>query len=177
MVWNEKQILRVKMRAMVRNVAGKASASEQIRHHLRNSAAWQAARVVFGFVALPGEPDWLGEELPVDKQIAFPRIAENGMLFFFSGSTFEIGALGVSEPVGWAAATSPDLVIVPGLAFDRTGARLGRGKGFYDRWLGANPAVKALGVCFKCQIVESVPAEPHDARVGAILTEEGFIWP
>jgi hypothetical protein len=119
MVWNEKQILRVKMRAMMRSVAGKASASEQIRHHLRKSAAWQAARVVFGFVALPGEPDWLGEDLPVDKQIAFPRIAENGMLLFFSGSTFEIGALGVVEPVGGTAASSPDLVIVPP-AFDPT---------------------------------------------------------
>jgi lipid-A-disaccharide synthase len=53
----------------------------------------------------------------MDKQIAFPRIAENGMLLFFSGSTFEIGALGASEPVGGTAATSPDLVIVPGLAF------------------------------------------------------------
>jgi 5-formyltetrahydrofolate cyclo-ligase len=177
MVWKEKQILRVKMRAVVRNAAGTASASERIRHHLRNSATWQAARVVFGFVALPGEPDWLGKDLPVDKQIAFPRIAENGMLLFFSGSAFEIGGLGVSEPVGGTAATSPDLVIVPGLAFDPTGARLGRGKGFYDRWLGANPAAKTLGVCFRCQIVESVPAESHDARVDAILTEEGFIWP
>ena len=55
----------------MRSIAGKASASEQIRHHLRKSAAWQAARVVFGFVALPGEPDWLGEDLPADKILAF----------------------------------------------------------------------------------------------------------
>jgi 5-formyltetrahydrofolate cyclo-ligase len=177
MIWNEKQILRVKMRSAVRSVAGKASASEQIRHHLRNSAAWEAARVVFGFVALPGEPDWLGGDLPADKTLAFPRISENGTLVFFSGSTFEEGVLGVHEPVGGTAAPPPDLVIVPGLAFDLTGARLGRGKGFYDRWLAANPTVRTLGVCFKCQILERIPAEPHDVRVNAILTEEGFIWP
>ena len=79
--------------------------------------------------------------------------------------------------MGGAPAPSPDLVIVPGLAFDPTGARLGRGKGYYDRWLGANPAVKTLGVCFSCQILEKLPAEPHDAHVDAILTEQGFIWP
>ena len=177
MIWNEKQILRVKMKAAVRNVSGKASASQQIRHHLRNSAAWEAARVVFGFVALPGEPDWLGEDLPADKILAFPRISENGTLLFFSGSTFEAGTLGVSEPVGGIAAPPPDIAIVPGLAFDLTGARLGRGKGFYDRWLGANPGVRTVGVCFNCQILERIPAEPHDVRVDAILTEGGFIWP
>ena len=176
MIWNEKQILRAKMREAVRNVAGQASASEDIRNHLRNSATWKAAKVVFGFVALPGEPDWLGEDFPPDKLLAFPRISENGMLFF-SGSAFAVGALGVSEPVGGTTAPAPDLVVVPGLAFDLTGARLGRGKGFYDRWLGANPAVRTLGVCFKCQILERIPAEPHDVRVSAILTEEGFIWP
>jgi 5-formyltetrahydrofolate cyclo-ligase len=177
MIWKEKQILRVKMREAVRSVAGRVSASEQIRHHLRNSAPWKAAGVVFGFVALPGEPDWLGEDLPADKLLAFPRISENGMLLFYSGSTFEAGALGVSEPVGGRAAPPPDLVVVPGLAFDVTGARLGRGKGYYDRWLKANPAVRTLGICFKCQLLERIPAEPHDVWVNAILTEEGFLWP
>ena len=177
MIWNEKQILRVKMREAVRIFAPKASASEQIRHHLRNSAIWKAARVVFGFMALPGEPDWLGEDPPADKLLAFPRISESGALLFFSGSVFEAGALGVSEPVDGTAAPPPDLVVVPGLAFDLAGARLGRGKGYYDRWLQANPAVRTLGVCFKCQMLERIPAEPHDVCVNAILTEDGFIWP
>jgi 5-formyltetrahydrofolate cyclo-ligase len=177
MISEEKQILRVKMRALVRGIEGIASRSQKVRHHLRNSDLWEAARVVFGFVALPGEPDWLGEQLPPDKLIAFPRIGEIGALSFHSASAFKIGLLGVSEPVGGDVAPPPDLVIVPGLAFDPTGARLGRGKGYYDKWLGANPGVKTLGVCFSCQILEKIPAEPHDARVRVILTEEGFIWP
>jgi len=177
MIWNEKQILRAKMKAVVRSIAEKASASQRIRHHLRSSELWKSTRVVFGFAPLPGEPDWLGEDLPAHKLLAYPRIAEDRMLFFFIASTFEVGAFGAKEPVGGAAAPPPDLVLVPGLAFDLTGARLGRGKGFYDRWLGANPAVKTLGVCFKCQILENLPAESHDARVDAILTEDGFILP
>lgn len=177
MIRSEKQILRAKMRAAVRNTAGRDSASERIRYHLRNSPVWEAARVVFGFVALSGEPDWLGDDVPADKLLAFPRVSENGVLLFFSGSTFEPSSFGVSEPVGGTAATSPDLVIVPGLAFDPTGARLGRGRGFYDRWLETNSGARTLGVCFKCQIVEKIPAEAHDVRVDGILTEEGFIWP
>ena len=114
---------------------------------------------------------------PVDKLLAFPRILDNGALLFFSGTVFEAGAHGVSEPVGGTAAPPPDLVIVPGLAFDRAGVRLGRGKGYYDRWLEANPAVRTLGVCFKFQVLERIPAEPHDVCVNAILTEDGFIWP
>jgi 5-formyltetrahydrofolate cyclo-ligase len=177
MICNEKQILRAKMRVVVRSLVGKVSASQRIRRHLWNSAAWEAAGVIFGFVALPGEPDWLGGQIPSGKLIAFPRVGENGVLSFYSASAFNVGAFGVREPVGGAAVSSPDLVIVPGLAFDPTGARLGRGKGYYDRWLGENPEAKTLGVCFSCQILEKIPAEPHDARVGAILTEEGFIWP
>jgi 5-formyltetrahydrofolate cyclo-ligase len=165
------------MRAAVPGIEGAALRSHKIRQYLWNAALWETARVVFGFVALPGEPDWLGEHLPAEKLIAFPRIGENGELSFHSASAFKIGTFGVSEPVGGAVAPPPDLVIVPGLAFDRTGARLGRGKGYYDRWLGANPGVKTLGVCFSCQILEKIPAASHDARVAGILTEEGFIWP
>jgi 5-formyltetrahydrofolate cyclo-ligase len=177
MISKEKQILRAKMRVAVRGIQGKAAASQKIRHYLWSSAVWEAARVVFGFMALPEEPDWLGEHFPADKLIAFPRIAENGALSFHSASAFKVGVFGVSEPIEEAAAPPPDLVIVPGLAFDPSGARLGRGKGYYDKWLGANPAVKTLGVCFSCQILEKIPAEGHDARVDVILTEEGFIWP
>jgi 5-formyltetrahydrofolate cyclo-ligase len=177
MIWSEKQILRAKMRTMLRNLPEKATASQRIRQHLRNSPLWSSAGVVFGFAPLPGEPDWLGEDLPANKLLAYPRIGEDGMLVFLFASDFAIGAWGAKEPLGGTAAPAPDLVLVPGLAFDLAGARLGRGKGFYDRWLGANPAVKSLGVCFKCQILENLPAGPHDARVDAILTEDGFLVP
>jgi 5-formyltetrahydrofolate cyclo-ligase len=177
MISNEKQMLRAKMRAIVRDFPAKAAASQQIREHLRRFSSWKSARVVFCFTPLAGEPDWLGEELPADKLLAYPKIGEDGMLLFLFGTDFAIGAWGAKEPMGGTVASAPDLVLVPGLAFDATGVRLGRGKGFYDRWLAANPSVTSLGVCFKCQILESLPAEAHDARVDAILTEDGVLVP
>ncbi|HEY5812215.1 MAG TPA: 5-formyltetrahydrofolate cyclo-ligase [Terrimicrobiaceae bacterium] len=177
MIWEEKQILRAKMKALVRCIPSKATASQRLRQHLLSSTYWNSAAVVFGFAPLAGEPDWLGDQALKDKLLAYPKIGDDGRLLFLVATSFERGSHGVREPVSGTAASAPDLVLVPGLAFDFTGARLGRGKGFYDRWLSANPGVKSVGLCFKCQVLENVPAEPHDARVQAVLTEEGFVVP
>jgi len=66
-----------------------------------------------------------------------------------------------------------DLLLVPGVAFDLRGGRLGRGGGYFDRALGAmgKGGPLTLGVGFECQLVEEVPREPHDRAVGAVLTE------
>jgi 5-formyltetrahydrofolate cyclo-ligase len=172
---NEKQMLRAKMKEAVRSFPEKSFASKQVRQHLHSFSLWKAAKVVFGFNSLPGEPDWMGGDFPPKKIFAYPRAGDDGMLEFLLASEFQVGALGIHEPTGSTMAPSPDLVLVPGLAFDITGARLGRGKGFYDRWLAANPTVHAVGICFKCQIVESLPCEAHDARVSAIVSEEGVL--
>ena len=62
-----------------------------------------------------------------------------------------------------------DLILVPGVAFDLSGNRLGRGKGFYDRILAEASGIKC-GVCHDFQLLEKIPAEPHDAKVDFILT-------
>jgi 5-formyltetrahydrofolate cyclo-ligase len=68
-----------------------------------------------------------------------------------------------------------DLILVPGLAFTRDGQRLGRGGGFYDRYLASlPPRAMKLGICFQCQMLESLPSEEHDQRVHAIVTEDGI---
>lgn len=175
MISSKKQMLRAKMKETVRSMPQKSFASMKLRQHLHSFSLWKSAEVIFGFTSLPGEPDWMGGELPPGKIFAYPRAGDDGMLVFLLASEFQSGALGIREPVGTTIAPSPDLVLVPGLAFDTTGARLGRGKGFYDRWLAANPTVRAIGICFKCQIVESLPFEAHDARVSAIVSEEGVL--
>ncbi|MBV9471107.1 MAG: 5-formyltetrahydrofolate cyclo-ligase [Abitibacteriaceae bacterium] len=85
-----------------------------------------------------------------------------------------IGSFDVREPMQYAEemAFSPaqvQLVLAPGLAFDRQGGRLGYGGGWYDQILGEVPC--SIGVCFDCQLVGEVPCKPHDRRVGAIVTE------
>jgi len=69
-----------------------------------------------------------------------------------------------------------DLILVPGIAFDLRGRRLGRGKGYYDRWLPALRG-KTCGVAFDEQIVDDIPLEPHDVVVNCILTPTRWIEP
>jgi 5-formyltetrahydrofolate cyclo-ligase len=69
-----------------------------------------------------------------------------------------------------------DVVVAPGLAFDRAGRRLGYGGGYYDRWLRRlGPGTARIGICFSHQVVDRVPAEASDERVHVIVTEEEVI--
>lgn len=91
---------------------------------------------------------------------------------------FEIGSLGILEPrkeIEAADASLPNFAVIPGLAFDLHGYRLGRGGGFYDRLL-ADPAFRAYtcGLCFERQVLNNLPREPHDQPVMALATEKQF---
>ncbi len=86
------------------------------------------------------------------------------------------GYRGIREPVRRVPGPVIDLAFVPGVAFDARGRRLGYGGGFYDRFLAAiAPGAPAVGYCFDAQVVEEVPAEAHDRRVEAIVTEQRVI--
>lgn len=89
-----------------------------------------------------------------------------------------IGAYGIEEPIGetFEDVGSIDLIIVPGMAFDRHGNRLGRGKGFYDRFLSDKRLSTAykIGVCFSCQLLEEVPKDEHDVKMDEVITPS--IW-
>jgi 5-formyltetrahydrofolate cyclo-ligase len=176
---SEKQTLRLRGLELVRalSAAERAAKSLAIGRHLS-----AVEGPVFGFAPLRLEPDWLsawdGEEF------ALPRIERETMAFHRMTHRTELtlteGPFGTREPVA-DEATRMDLsaaatILVPGLAFDRTGGRLGRGGGFYDRFL-ADPAVRGrrVGVCFARQIFERVPIEEHDAMLDAIVTEDGWI--
>ena len=133
------------------------------------------------FASMGGEPDTRPLfELIVDsgREALLPRCVEGGRLEFRrveAWSALEPGRFGILEP-GVSAervpATSIDLFLVPGLAFDRQGARLGRGGGYYDRSLPSSARV--WGLAFESQWVAAVPMETHDVPVEAVLTEAGL---
>lgn len=80
---------------------------------------------------------------------------------------------GIGEPTGeeYTDLKSVDTIIVPGVAFDKEGHRMGRGRGFYDRLLKSTPNAYKIGVCFDFQMVESVPVEPHDVMMDRVVGE------
>jgi 5-formyltetrahydrofolate cyclo-ligase len=92
----------------------------------------------------------------------------------FEDSDLEQGPYGHLQPAvdGASAeqAVTPSLVFVPLLAFTAAGARLGQGGGHYDRWLAGNPEVTAVGMAWDSQLVDSLPLEPHDRALRAVVT-------
>ena len=84
------------------------------------------------------------------------------------------GAYGMEEPTGalFTDYDAIDFIVVPGVAFDRNGNRLGRGKGYYDRLLPRIPSAYKAGICFPFQIVEEVPAETFDIHMDEVITCE-----
>ena len=146
---------------------------------------------LFAYMALKQEVDVSGLidlALRSGRQVALPRCRADYSLDYHwivqdekDWKLFlEEGPYRLKEPISlWPKASIQDntLILVPALAFTRSGERLGKGKGYYDRFLSecTERCVK-LGVAFETQIVPALPVHPHDTKVDAIVTEEGFIY-
>jgi len=115
-------------------------------------------------------------------RLALPAVAGRGkpliMRAWAFGTPLAAGVWGIREPEASAPAVAPEIVIVPLLAFDRTGHRIGYGAGYYDLTIAALRAtqvVVAIGVAFAAQEIAAVPATPHDAPLDLVLTEREVI--
>ena len=115
-------------------------------------------------------------------QLALPVIDARGkpliMRAFAFGDELASGQWGIREPKADAAEVAPDVVLVPMLAFDRNGHRIGYGAGYYDMTIGKLRAMKpviAVGIAFAAQEIEEVPVTPRDARLDLVLTEREII--
>ena len=118
------------------------------------------------------------------KQIVVPYCVDGEIELFHLESLDDLspGTMGVFEPKvalrGRGRKINPaelDLIVIPGLAFDRRGGRLGYGKGYYDRFLHrtGGDATK-LAVCFECQLFPNIPVLPHDIRMDLVVTENAL---
>ena len=136
--------------------------------------------VVGGYHALPDEADpslLLARLVELGCQIAFPRVVTKDQPLEFhhvpDGDVLEPGSFGIPEPLSHWPKARPDLLLVPLLAFDADGHRLGYGGGFYDRTLALSK-VPAIGIAYAGQEVAVLPHESHDAVLDAVLTECGL---
>ena len=136
--------------------------------------------IVGGYHALLEEADpalLLERLVELGCHIAYPRVAGKGLPLEFhrvpDGEVLAPGAFGIHEPLdSWPRAV-PAILLVPLLAFDAMGHRLGTGGGFYDRTL-ERLTVPAIGIAYAGQEMSSIPHQAHDRTLDAILTEQGF---
>lgn len=115
------------------------------------------------------------------KKVALPRCSDNGFMTFYCISSITDlinGKYNIPEPASFcqeAEITHNTVCIVPGLAFTNSGARLGYGGGYYDRFTAANPGIYTIGLTFEELILSELPVLPHDLTVNAIATEERMV--
>lgn len=182
----DKAALRSAMRARRRALGEAALRESEARAAAALIAhdAWKGARMVALHAAVRGELPTdvlLAAALAAGKRVALPRQGRGGMELRLLGGRGEMveGPRGIPEPPPDAPLVGPgdiDLVVAPGLAFDRKGRRLGQGGGDYDRLLGAlGPTAASVGWCHDFQLVEAVPTEPHDRPVGWVCAPAGLI--
>ncbi len=188
----DKAELRKAMTAYMRGMrpAELAANSRRVARHFTAAQAWKDAEVVLAFLSLPYEIDTtpiIVAARTAGRAVAVPRIEDGDIRFVVlppDAGDLPRDRWGIPVPgAAWPALdlTAPACVLVatPGLAFDRAGNRLGRGKGYYDRFLGRARLVArrliAVGICFSGQVVREVPHGEDDQRVDAVITDEGTL--
>ena len=173
-----KSTLRRLMLARLRGLpkAQAAAWSAEVVARLEAAPAFASAAIVLLYHSLPTEVDvrplllrWVDR-----KRLLLPAVVGDELeLRTFTGpDSLAPGAFGILEPTGPAFTdlSAIDLVLVPGVAFDARGGRLGRGKGYYDRLLPRLDRARKWGVCYPIQFVEAVPTDPHDICMDEVIT-------
>lgn len=172
--------LRIKARKSLLSQAERLSAARRVFDRIEQSAAFIVADRILLYHSLPDE---LSTREFIDKWASrkhfyLPRV--NGVnldILPYDRSQMAMGAFHIEEPQGDETADIRhiELIIVPAVAYDRRGNRVGRGKGYYDRLLADSRATK-IGVGYDFQLIdEEIPAEPHDVAVDIVVTESAHI--
>lgn len=157
--------------------------SLEIKDKLFSSSMFNKAHTVMFYVSREEEVETHGmikEALEKGKRVAVPYsvVETNSIIASLISDPkkdLEKGPFGIFEPRKDSLKLVPleeiDLIIVPGVAFDEKNYRLGRGKGYYDRFLKSLPSRSvAIGICFDFQRLKSIPVEPHDVPVSLVIT-------
>jgi len=171
-----KRELRLQMKRRLRDIPPEQYEAKSAEICAKVTNNFANIHIVAAFASSRFEPSletlWSQGFFP-QRMVLYPKIDGTNLVFCpaASGKELRPGQFGILEPVRATAQLSPDVILVPGLAFTREGHRLGRGAGFYDRFLGASPPdiIKA-GICFDFQVVPELPAEPHDVRMDLVIT-------
>lgn len=177
----EKNEIRRKVKALRQMLLEheRRAAADQVFERLEKTAAFLMADRILMYHSLPDElfthsflDKWAGR-----KHFYLPRV--NGVnleILPYDKSRLELGSFHIEEPAGDDVIDPEqiEMIVVPAVAYDRRGNRLGRGKGFYDRLLSTTKATK-VGVGYEFQLVDEVPVEPHDVAVDIIITQNNTI--
>ena len=167
------------------NIENKKEKSTIINNKVKEQQEYKMANIIALYKSLQSEVDTeslIRDSINLGKIVALPKVEKEELKFYKIKSEKDKlikSKFGVEEPEGneinYIDENYIDLIIVPGVCFDKEKNRLGFGKGYYDRFL-ANSKAQTIGICFEEQIVEKMlPREEHDIKIQKIITDKKII--
>lgn len=171
----DKKELRQYIRTLKRRYSAEElmMASQVVLEQLENDELFLDAERVMLYASLPDEVQTHAfiEKWRRRKVIILPTVVGDDIIpvALADDTLFLEGDFHIMEPQNNPYEGDVDLIVVPGMAFDRNGNRLGRGKGYYDRFLAKYPEVARIGICFDFQVVDSVPTDDFDIVMHKVL--------
>lgn len=180
-----KAVLRKRLKAQLKELPDEARNDTRIVDKISKLPQWRRTKQVFAFIPLPAEPDiipLIDMALGQGKQVLVPICEENGRMRFAPLTTawkseLVRGKHHILCPKDNTSDQPPleesnPIILVPGLAFTTNGNRLGRGGGYYDRYLETWGArLYKIGVCLQIQLLPALPTEPNDQKVDIVVTD------
>lgn len=152
--------------------------SRVIQQRLEETLQFKAAHVVLLYWSMADEVQTheMVERWYREKVVLLPCVDGDDLrLRQYTGPECMVSGeqFGIGEPTGeeWTDLGAVQLIAVPGVAFDREGNRMGRGRGFYDRLLKSTPNAVKIGLAYDFQMMDTIPTEPHDVRMNLVITD------
>ena len=160
--------------------------SNQIQHLLMNHPYYIQAKAILFYISYGKEVathDLIKQALSTDKTVIVPVSDTTNTTIspsvLFNWNQLQPGSYHILEPHGKDIhpidPSHIDLILLPGIGFDKIGNRMGHGKGYYDRFLPTAPQAKRIGLSFEFQIIDRIPIHPFDKKVDLIITEKQII--
>ena len=169
-----RRTIRERKRAMTEEEI--VSRSEKLGVLFAQSEAYKAAKTIYGYLPYNQEVrtvPMLEQALKDGKRVAVPKVYGDEMKFLYLDDLTQVekGYAGIPEPIADGPVADDDtaLVLMPGLAFDPAGHRIGYGGGFYDKFLAAEPNHPTLALCYEFQMLPELHTEEHDIPVDTVL--------
>ena len=156
--------------------------SAQIKKNLFSLEQYKKSKTIMFFVSFNSEVNThsMIKDALKNKTLVVPKVVQHEIepsVIIDFDNLVESGSFGILEPIDLMkiAYKNINLVLVPGIAFDKEGHRIGYGFGYYDKFLAKVPKAVKIGLCFDFQVVDKIPLETHDVPVDFIVTEKRVV--
>ena len=157
------------------NLEDRYNKSVIIKDKIMNLDVYKNSKVIALYYSMKSEVDTkelIKESLSLGKKVVLPRIINKNKMIFIEindDTEYSKSPFGVMEPVG-KEIDDIDLIICPGVAFDKSNNRLGYGRGYYDKYLSKHNIYK-IGICYHEQLIDKIEVEEHDIKMDLVITD------